>query len=297
MLVEGNRVSLGTTKIDLSNYYTIEETDEKFIKKEELINTFTGTEGDKIVDEDGNPVLDEEGNEQFGQVSDGMPLSQKAIVDLYKMLKEMIGIAEVKVGTVTAFAGNTCPENYLFCRGQSLLKAEYPELFAVIGTTYGGSETSFNLPDLRGRVPVGVDPDMEVTDIFTSLNQTGGEVEHVLTTSEMPSHNHTGNTTQTIRRLSNFFDSISYSSLPSESGYILYATYQSFAYQSNSNSAFSDSTHPGKHLKTASGDSLDIRGVMVNANNSSLTINNRGGGLAHNNCQPYITLNYIIKYR
>ena len=299
MLVEGSRVSLGTTKIDLSSYYTIEETDEKFVKKEELINTFTGTEGDKIVNEDGEPVLDAEGNEQFGQLADGIPLSQKAIVDLYNMLKEMIGRAEVKVGTVTAFAGNTCPENYLFCQGQSLLKADYPELFAVIGTTYGGTSTSttFNLPDLRGRVPVGVDPDWAVSDIFDGLDRTGGEVEHVLTSNEMPRHNHTGNTTQTLRRLTSIFDSISYNSLPSESGYILYTTYQSFSYSNSTNTAFSDSVHPGVHLKNSSGDNVDIRGVMVNAGNSSLSINYTGGGAAHNNCQPYITLQYIIKVK
>ena len=298
-MVEVNRVSLCTTKIYLSSYYTIEETEEKFVMKDELINTFTGTEGDKIVNEDGDPVLDAEGNEQFGQVSEGIPLSQKAIVDLYNMLKEMIGIAEVKVGTVTAFAGNTCPENYLFCQGQSLLKADYPELFAVIGTTYGGTETSttFNLPDLRGRVPAGLDTDWTVSSMMSDLNVKGGEVSHKLTTNEMPSHYHTGNTTQTIKRLSTFFDSISYNSLPSESGFILYTTYQSFSYQNNSNSAFSDSTHPGKHLKTASGADLDIRGVMVNSNNSSLNIGYTGGNYPHNNCQPYIVLQYIIKVK
>lgn len=77
------------------------------------------------------------------------------------------------VGTILAFSGDTAPEDFLFCRGQAVSRTTYSELFEVIGTQYGSGDgsTTFNLPDYRSRVAVGLDSND--TD-FDTLGETGG---------------------------------------------------------------------------------------------------------------------------
>ena len=77
------------------------------------------------------------------------------------------------VGEVKIFAGNTAPTGTLFCRGQAVNRSIYADLFNVIGTTFGAGDgsTTFNVPDLNYRVPVGYDSE----DIsFDALGKTGG---------------------------------------------------------------------------------------------------------------------------
>lgn len=94
----------------------------------------------------------------------------------------------VPPGTVTAFAGKTAPNGWLMCDGQSYSISTYQDLYNAIGTTYGGYGQSFQVPDLRGRFPVGKD-----TGTFATLGGKGGEEKHTLTVSEMPAHQHAGN--------------------------------------------------------------------------------------------------------
>jgi microcystin-dependent protein len=93
-------------------------------------------------------------------------------------------MAQPYIGEIRMFAGNFAPAGWMFCQGQLLPISEYETLFVLLGTTYGGDgESTFALPDLRGRVPV------HQGNGFT-LSQTGG-VEHVtLTQSQIPSHSH-----------------------------------------------------------------------------------------------------------
>lgn len=95
------------------------------------------------------------------------------------------------VGTVKAYAGTTIPDGYLMCDGSQVLKTDYGELFAVLGTAFNLSSdtdsTKFRLPDLRGRVIVGVGS-FDTTHSFT-LAKTGGEYEHLLTLQELPNDN------------------------------------------------------------------------------------------------------------
>ena len=93
------------------------------------------------------------------------------------------------VGEIRMFAGNFAPAGWAFCAGQPLPISENEVLFQLIGTTYGGDgEETFNLPDLRSRVPIhqGTGPD-GTTYI---LGETGGVEEVTLTTQQIPVHNH-----------------------------------------------------------------------------------------------------------
>ena len=88
------------------------------------------------------------------------------------------------VGEIRMFAGNFAPAGWMFCEGQLLQIAQYETLFNLIGTTYGGDgQTTFALPDLRGRLPI------HQGSGFT-LAQTGGVEELTLTASPIPAHTH-----------------------------------------------------------------------------------------------------------
>ena len=102
------------------------------------------------------------------------------------------------VGTVLPFAGSGAQTGWLYCNGQAANRTTYSVLFTAIGTTYGvgdGSST-FNLPDLRGRVPAGLDVDasgfanritVTASDVSgTVLGSTGGSQTHILTAGELP---------------------------------------------------------------------------------------------------------------
>jgi len=161
-------------------------------------------------------------------------------------------------GMVIPFAGSSAPTGFLLCGGQAVSRSTYATLFGIIGTTYGvgdGSST-FNLPDLQGRVVAGKD-DMSgssanrLTDQTGGLNgdtlgDTGGSETHTLTTAQLPAHSH-----------SSVVRSVSFSS--------------SASYGDGSQGAVSSMT--------------------VNSGSTNST----GSGSAHNNVQPTIILNYIIK--
>ncbi|WP_267139423.1 phage tail protein [Anianabacter salinae] len=94
------------------------------------------------------------------------------------------------MATVMIFGGNFAPRGWMFCDGQLLPISTYSALFSLLGTTYGGDGvTTFALPDLRGRVPIGPRHGPGLSDYREG--QKGG-IEHVtLTAIEMPSHTHT----------------------------------------------------------------------------------------------------------
>jgi len=99
------------------------------------------------------------------------------------------GVCRV-IGEIITWAGASSPDpKWLLCDGVSLVRADYPDLFAVIGTTYGAADGShFNLPDLRGVVGIGAGTHPGLSTY--ALGGRGGEETHTLTTAEAPSHSH-----------------------------------------------------------------------------------------------------------
>lgn len=93
-------------------------------------------------------------------------------------------MAQPYVGEIRMFAGNFAPAGWMFCEGQLLPISENETLFQLIGTTYGGDgESTFALPDLRGRLPLHMGSGF-------ILAETGGAEETVLTSQQLPAHSH-----------------------------------------------------------------------------------------------------------
>jgi len=94
----------------------------------------------------------------------------------------------IPVATIMQFAGSTAPAGWLFCNGASFDPATYADLFAVVGTTYGGTAGAPLLPDFRGRAPIGVGTGTDLT--ARALADKVGTETHVLTLAQMPAHTH-----------------------------------------------------------------------------------------------------------
>jgi microcystin-dependent protein len=98
-------------------------------------------------------------------------------------------MSEPFIGQITLFAGNFAPRGWAFCQGQLLSISQNTALFSILGTTYGGNgQTTFGLPDLRGRVPVqqGQGPGLSSYD----LGQMSGQESVTLLSTQMPQHTH-----------------------------------------------------------------------------------------------------------
>ena len=93
------------------------------------------------------------------------------------------------IGSQIPFAGTIVPDGWLLCDGRAISRTEYVDLFRAIGTSYGAGDgsTTFNLPNKKGKVSVGLDTN---DADFNTIGKTGGEKTHVLSVYEMPQHNH-----------------------------------------------------------------------------------------------------------
>lgn len=143
-------------------------------------------------------------------------------------------------GEIRMFAGSTAPTGFLICDGSEVSRTTYSDLFDVIGTTYGTGDgsTTFNLPNLKGKVVVGLDSS---DTSFNSLGNTGGDKTVTLNINQIPPHKH--------------------------------------------NLYISGGTDVYSGLSYANGGTYN-----------SNFIQETGGGQPHNNLQPYIVMNYIIRY-
>lgn len=180
-------------------------------------------------------------------------------------------------GVVFPFAGTTAPTGWLLCAGQAVNRTTYAALFAVIGTTYGSGNgtTTFNVPDLRGRVIAGAD-NMGGTaanrltsagsGVSGAIGSAGGAETHTLSSAQIPAHTHTGSTASA----GSHTHTVAVTSGPT---------------QTSSDYGPTALAGPGSGTSGTAGD--HTHSVTVNANT--------GGGNAHNNTQPTVCLNYIIK--
>ncbi len=94
------------------------------------------------------------------------------------------------IGEIYMAAFQNAPRNFAACNGAALSIYQFTSLFALIGTNYGGDgQTTFNLPDLRGRVPIGIGTGPGLSNI--EIGQRGGAPTSTLTVTNLPAHTHT----------------------------------------------------------------------------------------------------------
>lgn len=151
-------------------------------------------------------------------------------------------------GSIVQTARSTAPSGWLLCDGTAVSRTTYRRLFAAISTTYGVGDgsTTFNVPNLKGRVPVGLDASQTE---FDALAETGGTKTHTLTTAEMPSHDHS-----------------------------VQAAFSSPATYTSGSAAINTTGSIGGLAAT-----------------SLVDVDPSGSGGAHQNLQPYLVVNHIVK--
>jgi microcystin-dependent protein len=203
----------------------------------------------------------------------------------------------VPAGVISQFAGSTAPSGYLLCQGQTLSTTAYANLFSTIGYTYGGGGTSFKVPDLQSRIPVGKGPDAE----FDNLGETGGAKAVTLTSAQIPAHSLPNILS------SNTVASSGHAHGPGSYGAAIGATNDNIGaigYQAS----YVRGGGPSQSTYTVLGSGTGAQNFnhytpvygASDGPNGTTTVaitnaNNTGGDGAHTNLQPYIVVNYIIK--
>lgn len=163
------------------------------------------------------------------------------------------------LGEIRIFSGNYAPQGWALCNGQMMSISQNQALFSILGTTYGGNgNTTFALPDLRGRLA------MDEGNNHVQ-GEVGGETAHTLIMSEMPAHSHT--TSNSITQNAN-----------SIAGNLSSPVSNYFAKNNARGNEFSSQSN-------ATGVSIAL---PVN------TVQNAGGSQPHNNMQPYTVVSFII---
>jgi microcystin-dependent protein len=210
--------------------------------------------------------------------------------------------AVIPTGTVVPFAGDTTPgSDWLICDGSAISRSTYSALFAVIGTSYGsGNGTStFNVPNLRGRVVAGVDPNQSTgTYRFTPVGFSAGSNTHQLTQAELANHTHTaGSQAQADGSHSHSVSTgaagghthgqrdFPLTTAPNDIGAGNYTRPRVPVPADQSGQSV---TYQPDHFHSVT---ISDSGVHTHSFSIGLT----GDGVAHNNLQPYLVMNYIIK--
>lgn len=194
-------------------------------------------------------------------------------------------------GIVMPFAGTTAPQGWLLCDGSAVSRTTYSALFAVIGTTYGAGDgsTTFNIPNLAGRVVIG-------SSQSHALGTTGGAETVTITAGQIPSHSHVvpqhghGNniavTTPTLTHTITQQPEYEYSAPKMMNGYGDWSPGICLTETATASRQTSVSVSPHGTVVCQVSGSIDPCQAFNSGSN--------GSGEAHNNMQPYTAINYII---
>lgn len=209
------------------------------------------------------------------------------------------GAAGLPAGSIVEFGGSTAPGGWLLCDGSAVLRTTYARLFAAISTTWGvgNGSTTFNVPDFRGRTPIGAGAGSGLT--ARTVAASGGAETVVLDSTTMPAHSHTFTGSSTDSQGSHghtLSGSVGSGGGHSHSGDgavgnrsdLLAGGGTNAATNAGTGSTSSDGSHG--HSLSGSADSVGGHSHTSSGSNSST-----GSGGAHENMPPWRAVHYIIK--
>lgn len=184
------------------------------------------------------------------------------ILTAFLLSIEFAGAQNAFIGQIVLFAGNFAPRGWAFCDGRILPISQNAALFSILGTYYGGDgKTTFALPDLQGRVPVGAGQGPGLSDYM--LGESAGQESVTLIVTEMPAHVHGLSNMQVVCDNTNATSNSPVNTIPAKI--------------SNGANSYSTTTNASMHASQGNIGTLPA-----------------GGSQPHNNNKPYIAVNYII---
>jgi microcystin-dependent protein len=226
----------------------------------------------------------------------------------------LVGCIRAYAGTVTDSGAQEVPTSgsgWLYCNGAAVSRTTYDDLFAQIGTTYGVGDgsTTFNLPDMRGRFPIGLNL-TAVGNINSGV--TGGAATVTLGATETPSHGHSISLTAAGTHSHSATSTSNSEPDPGTWGYSigLYAVGTGHRDGAGASLAVgisengSNGTVAGSYPQgpaTSGFDANHTHNVTLASDSThiaahTLTMPSEGGGGSHDNMPPYLALNFVVKY-
>lgn len=196
------------------------------------------------------------------------------------------------IGSIVMFAGSTAPSGWLLCDGSAVSRETYSSLYSVIGDSYGSGDgsTTFNLPDLTGRVIIG-------SSSSHPLASRGGEESHVLSAGEIPVHAHSVGQHGHANTITVSTPALSHTITQAVFKYNAPGATVKSANGSDVSTLYgTTSTAATRTTNVAVADHAAANCTVSGSITECAPFNTGSSGIddAHDNMQPYITLNYII---
>lgn len=247
---------------------------------------------------------------------DSPKLARADLLAAVQALNQMIQAGGVPTGVVQPFAGSTSPTGWLLCAGQAVSRSTYADLFGAIGTTYGAGDgtTTFNLPDLRGRVVAGKD-DMggtaanrlqvsaTISTTASSTSATVGSAAGLAIGMKITAAGVTAGTT--ITAISGTTITLSAAATAAGTGVAARFSLLSDAQTAGATGGTQTHlqvaaempahTHTITALSSRNTSSGGSETIADTSSNTTMATASAGGDLAHPNVQPTLVMNFIIK--